>query len=427
MILRSFVAGVLTDDRVPPRPDALQMLAALSPGDAGIQARLARAEFESPERNLPAAQDHARRACDLSPWNFQYRSLLASIEDAAGHQQQAEEAITAAVRLAPNNSEVQWKMANILLRGGKLQQAAPHFQAACSSNDELLGLVIDTLWQASGGDAKLLAASIPTGAGSQLTLANYLLGKSQVTQAVQIFERLPNRDKLAAPMLSGFIGGVAGLGQPALARRLWAEVAGLDPNNLPDISNGGFESPIRTTFPEFDWRISSNKYADVSVDTRTARTGSRSLRVTFKGIDTTSLNREITQLIVVQAGLAYRLRCYVKAEGVESPEGPRLVITDPTTGAALASSNPIKPGTYGWTPLDLDFIAPSGAASGSVTKAQDDGSGPDAQLTQNSIAVLLSLKRTPRFSYDDPTKGTIWLDDFELQKAEAGGVGKLER
>jgi hypothetical protein len=33
-------------------------------------------------------------------------------------------------------------------------------------------------------------------------------------------------------------------------------------------------------------------------------------------------------------------------------------------------------------------------------------------------ALLLTIKRIPKFSYDDPTRGTLWLDDFSLTELD---------
>jgi hypothetical protein len=35
------------------------------------------------------------------------------------------------------------------------------------------------------------------------------------------------------------------------------------------------------------------------------------------------------------------------------------------------------------------------------------------------VTLLVTVRRLPKFSYDEPSRGTIWLDDFTL--TEAGG------
>ena len=30
--------------------------------------------------------------------------------------------------------------------------------------------------------------------------------------------------------------------------------------------------------------------------------------------------------------------------------------------------------------------------------------------------MVISIKRKPRFSYDEPTRGTVWFDDFSMKQ-----------
>ena len=392
-VLRGFVTGVLADDRVSPGTETLLQVAHFVPDDARVQEKLARAEFDAPDRDLKAAEAHAQEACDLSPWNFQYESLLASIEDAAGNQAAAISALDAAARLAPNDSDVRWRLANFLVREGRLAEAAGEFKSVCSVDADLLPLAMDTMWQASGRSADQVIASAPDDTASQLNLAAFLLSKSQVAPAVNVFERLPRRDRATAPVTAPFIDRIITSGQPALARRLWADVNGMDPDNLPLITNGGFESKIGQ-LSQFNWRLSSSKYAEVAIDSAAARTGSRSLKIDFKGLDTTVLDREVTQELILQPGKTYTLEWYVKSAGLSTPEGPRIVVTDAATGAVVSASNPLKPGSYDWEQQRMEITGPASASDGA--------------------AVVISVKRKPKFSYDEPTRGTIWLDDFTL-------------
>ena len=61
----------------------------------------------------------------------------------------------------------------------------------------------------------------------------------------------------------------------------------------------------------------------------------------------------------------------------------------------IAKSESINSGTDEWRQLTMQFDVPVSDAT-----------------------VLLQVKRIPKFSYDEPTKGTIWLDDFELKEVQ---------
>ena len=65
--------------------------------------------------------------------------------------------------------------------------------------------------------------------------------------------------------------------------------------------------------------------------------------------------------------------------------------------AQVAVSDPISAGSNDWQPVTLDFTAPPWAGT-----------------------LLISIRRIPKFSYDNPTTGTIWFDDFALVEASGG-------
>src|SRR6185503_8108019 len=162
---------------------------------------------------------------------------------------------------------------------------------------------------------------------------------------------------------------------------------------LPIISNGSFESEISKSLGQFDWSLARNEYVSPSIDSSIARTGDHSLRIDFSGRDTTRLDGQLKQIITVRPGARYTLECYVKTERLETPEGPRVVIGDLASGVELASSAPVSAGTSDWRRLTFDFAVP-----------------------QSARAFLLTIKRVPKFSYDNPTRGTIWFDDFAISE-----------
>ena len=75
-------------------------------------------------------------------------------------------------------------------------------------------------------------------------------------------------------------------------------------------------------------------------------------------------------------------------------------VTDSASaGTWLASSEPLPSGSSDWQRVAVDFIAPNANQAGVA-------------------AIYVSLKRRPKFSYDEPTKGTLWLDDFQLSSLD---------
>jgi hypothetical protein len=96
----------------------------------------------------------------------------------------------------------------------------------------------------------------------------------------------------------------------------------------------------------------------------------------------------------VRPGGRYRVACYVKSNQLVTPEGPRIVVTD-KSGNWIAASDPIAGGTNDWKPVSFEFVVPPNVAPAAAS-------------------VYVSVKRRPKYSYDEPTKGTIWVDDFRI-------------
>jgi hypothetical protein len=124
-----------------------------------------------------------------------------------------------------------------------------------------------------------------------------------------------------------------------------------------------------------------------------AHSGGRSLKIEFAGRDTTTLNDEIRQLVVVQPGAHYRIECYIKSDNLVTPEGPRVVVTD-RIGTWIVASDALAAGSSDWKRLSFTFATPT--------------------VGDAASAVYISVKRKPKYAYDDPTKGTVWLDDFKM-------------
>jgi hypothetical protein len=228
---------------------------------------------------------------------------------------------------------------------------------------------------------------------AKLALAQFLLGKSKAVEAADVFMSIDRASRVSAAAESSvFMSGLIAAGKMETARDLWSDLVGVD-RGAALIWNGGFESDIQRSFSQFDWSFNRSEYAILSLDPGSAHSGSRSLKIEFAGRDTTTLDNEIRQLVAVTPGARYVLECYFRTEDLEAPEGPRVVVTDDASNW-IAASAPVPAGSSDWRPLSVEFVAPQ------------TGKG----------AVVISIKRKPRFSYDEPTRGAVWFDDFSMKQ-----------
>jgi hypothetical protein len=397
IIVSRFVIGTLADDRFVVTRGMIAVPATHFPNSARLNWRLASAELSESDRDLVSAKAHAERAIALSPYDYRMRVTLASIEEAGGDRTAAKKSLESARALAPHYWNVHYRLGNLLVREGKLEPAADEFRIAAAANSIILPGALDLLWRASQGDTRLLKTIAGDKGKAKLTLAQFLLSVSRASDAATVFGSIDRNDRLAsASESSAFLNSLVASGQVQLARELWSETAGGERQSTL-VGNSGFELDLLKDFGQFDWQFGRSEYARISIDPNVGHGGSRSLRIEFAGRDTTQLDNEVKQLVLLRAGARYVLECFAKAKGLESPEGPRVVVANMVSGSWIAASEPVAQGSGDWQRLTVDFVAPQ---------------NPDGGMS----AVAVSIKRKPKFSYDEPTRGTVWFDDFSMKE-----------
>jgi len=279
------------------------------------------------------------------------------------------------------------------LRRGKLAESFGPFRVATRSRPDLLTTAIETIWRSSNGGADALTSFAGDDAETALAVVKFLIRQNLVAEAGAVFNSIDKQAKAHSPQSPELIGVLMSAGQFDFARAAWAELMTVVRPDAREagslIWDGGFEMDAVEGLNQFNWAIRPNKFAWVAIDRSVARTGSRSLKVVFSGLDTTTLSDQVQQTMVLKPGASYYLECYAKAKDLITPEGPRIAVIGPS--GLIGESGPASADSNDWQKLTISFIAPA-----------------------NQPAATLAIVRTPRFSYDDPTKGTIWFDDFTL-------------
>ncbi len=397
LVLAAFwylVVGTLSDDRVTMSSDLMQAGVQYFPNSPRLHARLAETEMRGIDRDISKAQVHIRRAIELLPGEYTYRLLLGDILESQGNRAEAEESYREALRLAPNYMEVHWRLANNLVRQGNVKESLSHFRHATNRNLRLLPNAYDLIWNVSNGNLEAITAITNETPKAQLVLAEFLVRQSKFTEAANIYRRMERPVRRNEPEGTGIITALIQANQMPLARELWGDtISEESAKPQPLVWNGSFETPITPAFAQFDWALKDNDYARVGIDPQTARGGTQALRVAFLGKDTARIDGEIKQLLLVKPGKRYRLEAQYKIRELITPMGPRVAITDYNAQTVLAASEPLPEGTHAWQQLSFEFTAPA-----------------------NSSAVWLQIQRIPKYSYDDPTRGYVWFDEFVLKE-----------
>ena len=401
VITAEFIAGTLSDNRLKIEENILKAGIQVFPDSGRMLARLARAESRRVGSDLGEAETYAVAAVEKSPNDYRNRLLLASIKDWRGDQNGAEQVLQDALALAPRYSVVHWRMANLQLREQKLNEAINHFQTAVELDPSLTDPTLDIIWNVTGGTNITPLEKVVSGnPRGQITFARFLVRQNQLPEAIEILSRADQKAALDSWEVPQIIYTLISKNYPVVARELWVDLrTGKDaPAAQNLIWNGDFETDAVKNFEHFDWHLTNSNFARVSVADKESHSGANALLVDFLGRDTTVLNTEVKQQIALRAGVAYQLEFYVRTQDFRSPGGgPSVVVSDPS-GKWSAWSPSIASGDSDWHPVTFNFTAPR-------------------TTTGDGVTLLVTIKRQPKLSYDEPTRGRVWFDDFSLREA----------
>ena len=383
--------GSLTDERVELPLPVLMAGLGYFPESPRLLARISQAESEGVDRDLAKAEAHIRKAIELMPGEYTYRISLGSILEAAGEGEKGEQAYRDALKLAPNYIDTHWRLANNLVRQGKVTESLEHFKYATGRNLGLLPNAYDLIWNITGGDEGAIAAITSVSAKPLLTEAVFLARQQKFDSAARIFRLVEKSKRRIEPESILLINELITAQQSPLARDLWTDTLTDDTAKpVPVVWNGSFESEISPEFGQFDWKYRENSFVRVVVDTQAAKTGQNSLRLTFLGKDTARLTDEIGQILILKPGKKYQIECSYKTMDLSTPAGPQVAVWDPA-GMIVGASEAIPEGSKDWSPLSFT-------------------------ITATTPVAILRIQRIPKASYDDPSRGIVWFDDFVIRE-----------
>src|SRR5689334_13958602 len=224
VVINQFITGTLADKRIPVERERLASSLVTFPDSARLNARFAQIEMLNINRDLEKLSLHAQRAVNLSPYNYDYRLLLASAQEMKGDRAAAEKTLEKAIQLAPANPETHWQMANVLLRQGKLAAALPEFKTAGAARSNFLPGTLDLIWRATGGKVDAIEAVTGDDTKSKITLANFLIKQGRLPEAVEVFSRIERNERLALPESGGILNLFMERGALRTARDLWVKL-----------------------------------------------------------------------------------------------------------------------------------------------------------------------------------------------------------
>jgi tetratricopeptide (TPR) repeat protein len=181
------------------------------------------------------------------------------------------------------------------------------------------------------------------------------------------------------------------------ARDIWHKF-----NGTQSMTNAGFEKKI--TRRGFDWRYSEDKQENWEIRRVNTSASEQTyvLRIWFAGEKNISFHH-LYQIVPVDPLQSYRLSYNWKSKWITTDQGPFVEIYG-YDQKGLYRKGPMIMGTNLWQTASLEFTPPG-----------------------KCHAVVVRLCRLKSHRFDSKIAGTLWLDDFKLEKLSSANSALLMR
>ena len=333
------------------------------------------------------------KAAALSPNDYRLWFQLGKARERSGDSAGAAGALRKSLELAPNYSEVQWTLGNLLLRQGKSSEAFQLIRQAADGNERFLDPAVSTAWQFFDGDVLQLKQNVGDSSKIGAALVSFLLKQERFDESFEAWNSLPaeERKTLFGKRGEEIYNQLVSAGKYRNALKVWADIAG--GNNrafeIGKITDGGFEiNEKQEKKSVFDWHIAEGAQPLIGVDTETVHGGALSQRFIFNSPNGADF-RQVLQVVAVEAGKKYEFSMFYQSD-LKTDATLKWEILGASDGKVLTTTEPVAAKTD-WTNLKTDFTAP-----------------------ETSEAVIIRLARAACSSGICPISGSVWFDDFVL-------------
>lgn len=341
--------------------------------------------------DLPKSLAEYELATALSPNDFRLWLALGKAREQNGNASGAENALRKALSLAPNYSQVQWMLGNVLLRQNKTEEAFTTLRKAVEADSNYANPAISTAWQTFDGDISQIKKNLGDSSQTKVALALFLAKQKRFDEAFESWSALSEVEKkdVFKPTGEELFNLMLGAKKYRLALLIQQQLSGTEKIAVGKISNGDFESNEKTAeTKDFEWQIADGAQPQIGVDASQKHGGNYSLGFVFNSADGKDF-RAVSQIVATESGKKYSFETFYKTE-LKTSATLRWEIANAVDGKVLATGEAIS-ANADWTNLKTEFTAP-----------------------QPSEAVIIRLVREQCKTTNCSISGKIWFDDFSL-------------
>lgn len=341
--------------------------------------------------DMPASVAEYEKATALSPNDFRLWLALGKARERNGDAAGAENALRRALELAPNYSEVQWTLGNILLRQGKTAEAFAEIRKAVAGDAKYTNQAVATASDMFDGELAQIKQNLGDSMQINAALAGFLTRRKLFEEALGIWNALPENERKTTFRKNGeeIFNEMIAAKKYRSALEIQKQLGDTINMTIGKITNGGFEEGIKIPNPNlFDWQISEGAQPQIGPNNAQKRGGNLSLLIIFNSSDGKEF-RHVSQTIAVEPGKKYSLEAFYKSE-LKTSATLKWEIADATDGKILAATEAIS-ANADWSALKAEFTA-----------------------SENTEAVIIRLARDGCKSPICPISGSVWFDDFSI-------------
>jgi hypothetical protein len=389
--LRAYLASRLAQ---PPTPANLVKAIQMEPSNAEYRELLGRNLALSVD-SVDDAIANYKKAVQLNPFVAAYWLDLASAYQIAGQTQEQQSSVERAVEVDPTTPLVAWEAANFFLIQGKVEKAFPRWRTVLEQDPEAASSALQTSWRATGDSNVMLDQVLPPRSDLYLAFLHLLMQKQETAAAENVWNHLVTlKQPFSASLAFPYLRFLLLQKEVSPAQTAWQQLATLNPSLEPYLAspenlivNGGFEEDLLNG--GFDWLYTPRSHADLTIDTSQFHSGTRSLSVTFDGLNAPEVG--ISQLIPVDPNTEYEFSAECRSEELDTASGPRFSITDAYNNESYVLTDDSL-GTNPWREQRARF-----------------------RTTASTSLLLLRIVREPASAL---IRGRFWVDDLKLVKSD---------
>ncbi|MDT4898894.1 MAG: hypothetical protein QOH25_3971 [Acidobacteriota bacterium] len=358
--------------------------------------------------DLEDAVHHYEEAVRLSPNDYRFWMDLGRTREELGDRDGGEKALRRAVELAPSYAYPRWHLGNLLLRAGRGEEAFAELRRAAEASPEMRPQLFNVAWTLYEQNIDEIKKVVGDSAGTRAEFAMYLIGRQRLDDALNLWSSLkPAEKREQSATGSAIMQSLLEQKRYRVALNIFNDLNPGDASiEAMQLVNGSFENDINTAGNKiFNWQIKSDPQAQIALDGSTSHSGARSLRIFFR-VSTTLAFNNVGQMVVVEPSAAYHFECYARAGDLKSGGTPLIEIIDAMDGSTvLGASKPLPSGTYDWQLISINFKTPP-----------------------KTEAVMVRIGRgTCGSDALCPIFGTVWYDDFNLQRISGATDPRVNR